>query len=83
MLLAGRAKKDPDCPRARRLDTGSLSGKQEITTVAAEDLVVVDESSTNIHLTPRMARAPRGQRAYGSVPRNTPPNTTTRPPTPP
>lgn len=48
----------------------------EITTVAAEDLVVVDESSTNIHLTPRMARAPRGQRAYGSVPRNTPPNTT-------
>jgi hypothetical protein len=47
----------------------------EITTVAAEDLVVVAESSTTLHLTPRMARAPRGQRAYGSVPRN-PPNTT-------
>ncbi len=50
--------------------------RAEITTVPADDLIVVDESSTNIHLTPRMARAPRGQRAYGSVPRNTPPNTT-------
>lgn len=39
-------------------------------------MVVVDESSTNIHLTPRRAWAPRGQRAYGTVPRNTPPNTT-------
>lgn len=48
----------------------------EITTVAAENLIVVDESSTNVHLTPRMAWAPRGQRAYGTVPRNTPPNTT-------
>lgn len=44
--------------------------------MVAEDLVVVDESSTTIHLTPRRARAPRGQRAYGSVPRNTPPHTT-------
>jgi transposase len=48
----------------------------EITTVAAEDVIVIDESSTNVHLTPRMAWAPRGQRAYGSVPRNTPPNIT-------
>ena len=30
----------------------------------------VDESSTNIALTPRYARAPRGQRARGSAPRN-------------
>jgi transposase len=47
-----------------------------MTTVAAEDLVVVDETGSNLNLTPRMARAPRGQRAYGSVPRNTPPTTT-------
>ncbi len=32
--------------------------------------VVVDESGSNIAMTPRYARAPRGQRAYGSVPRN-------------
>jgi len=47
-----------------------------MTTVVADDVVVVDESSTNIHFTPRMARSPRGQRAYGVVPRNTPPNIT-------
>ncbi len=29
-----------------------------------------------VYLTPRMAWAPRGQRAYGTVPRNTPPPTT-------
>jgi transposase len=33
-------------------------------------LVFVDESSTNVALTPRYARAPKGQRAKGSVPRN-------------
>ncbi len=38
--------------------------------------MIVDESGTNLNLTPRYARAPRGQRAYGQVPRNTPPNTT-------
>ena len=47
-----------------------------MTSMTADDLVVVDETSTNIHFTPRMARAPRGQRAYGLVPRNTPANIT-------
>jgi transposase len=40
------------------------------------DFVIIDESGTNLNLTPRFARSPRGTRAYGSVPRNTPPNTT-------
>lgn len=30
----------------------------------------VDESSTNVALTPRYARAPKGERAYGKAPRN-------------
>lgn len=30
----------------------------------------VDESGTNIAMTPRYARAPRGERAYGTAPRN-------------
>lgn len=42
----------------------------------AEDFVVLDECGSNLNLTPRYARAPRKERAYGSVPRNTPPNTT-------
>ena len=30
----------------------------------------MDESSTNVALTPRYGRAPRGERAYGKAPRN-------------
>ena len=36
----------------------------------------MDESGTNLAMTPRRARAPRGQRAYGAVPRNRGGNTT-------
>ena len=36
----------------------------------------MDESGFNLNLTPLYARAPRGERAYGQVPRNTPTNTT-------
>ncbi len=38
--------------------------------------MIVDETGSNLNMTPRYARAPRGTRAVGSVPRNTPPNTT-------
>ena len=34
------------------------------------DVVVVDETGTHTSVTPRHARAPRGQRAWGRVPRN-------------
>jgi transposase len=43
---------------------------------AASDFVIVDEMGSNLNLPPRYARAPRGERAKGSVPRNTPANTT-------
>jgi len=33
-------------------------------------LIFVEESSTNVALTPRYARAPRGERAHGKAPRN-------------
>ena len=33
-------------------------------------MVFVDESSTNVALTPRYARAPKGERAFGKAPRN-------------
>lgn len=44
--------------------------------VDAKRLVVVDESGSNIALTPLYAWAPQGQRAHGSVPRNRGKNTT-------
>lgn len=39
-------------------------------------LVFVDESGTNLAMTPRYGRAPRGERVVGTVPRNHGPNTT-------
>ncbi len=39
-------------------------------------MVFVDECGSNIALTPIYARAPKGQRAYGSIPRNRGKNTT-------
>ncbi len=39
-------------------------------------LVFVDESGTNLAMTPRYGRAPRGERVVGRVPRNHGPNTT-------
>ena len=36
----------------------------------AERLLFVDESSTNVALTPRYGRAPKGERARGKAPRN-------------
>lgn len=41
------------------------------------DVVVLDEFGSNLDMTPRYTRGPRGVRAVASVPRNTPPNTTT------
>lgn len=42
----------------------------------AEDLVFLDETGSNIALTPLYARAPKGERARGTVPRNRGKNTT-------
>ncbi|HZY66178.1 MAG TPA: IS630 family transposase [Rubrobacteraceae bacterium] len=44
--------------------------RKRLRSVDPGHLVFVDESSTNIALTPRYARAPRGKRAYGKAPRN-------------
>jgi hypothetical protein len=43
---------------------------------AASDFVVIDEIGLNLDLTPRYGRAPHGQRAVETLPRNTPINTT-------
>jgi hypothetical protein len=44
--------------------------------IEAHRLVFVDEMGTNTSLSPLYAWAPRGERAYCSVPRNRGPNTT-------
>lgn len=44
--------------------------------VDANHLVIVDETGSNVGLTPLYAWSPKGQRAFGSVPRNSGKNTT-------
>jgi transposase len=44
--------------------------REEVAPLDPADLVFVDETSTHTALTRRRARAPRGQRAIGHVPRN-------------
>jgi transposase len=45
--------------------------------VDPHDIVVIDEFGSNLDMALRYARAPRGERAVASLPRNTPPNTST------
>lgn len=44
--------------------------RTQVAPLASERLLFVDEASTNTAMTRRYARAPRGERAYGRVPRN-------------
>jgi transposase len=61
---------------SERREEERASFREQMKDVDARRLVVVDECGSNIALTPLYARAPKGQRAYGSVPRNRGKNTT-------
>ncbi len=61
---------------AERDEQARTAYRERVATRAMQDFVVVDECGSNINLTPIYARAPRGLRAYGQVPRNTEKNTT-------
>ena len=50
--------------------------RTQIATRTADDFVIVDETGRNINLTPRYARAPRGEHVHGRIPYTTPPNAT-------
>jgi transposase len=59
-----------------RREEERASYREQVKPLEANRLVFVDESGSNIALTPLYARAPQGQRAYGRVPRNRGKNTT-------
>jgi transposase len=44
--------------------------REQVSEIPIDKFVFVDETSTNIAMTRRYARAPRGKRAYGKIPRN-------------
>jgi hypothetical protein len=68
------AQKDPRLLRARRKEREAL--RTEAEGVDPSLFVWVDECGTHTSMTRLYARAPRGERAYGSVPRNRGKNTT-------
>jgi transposase len=59
-----------------RNEAARRTWREQMKQVDATKLVIVDETGSNIGLTPLYAWAPRGKRAYGSVPRNYGKNTT-------
>ena len=61
---------------AERDEAGRAAWRTEVTGLPAATLVFIDESGTNRAMTPRYGRAPRGERAVGSAPRNHGPNVT-------
>jgi len=80
-VVPGRAHSGLDAKKktlsASERDEGARQAWQEqMAGVAATRLVFVDETGTTTRMTPTHAVAPRGQRAYGRVPRNHTRNTT-------
>ena len=61
---------------AERDEEARSEYREQVKGHQASGFVVVDECGSNVNLTPRYARAPRGERAYGKAPRNTEANTT-------
>ena len=59
-----------------RDEAARAAWREEVAALAPADLLFLDETSTHTAMTRRRARAPRGQRAPGSVPRNHGPNVT-------
>ena len=54
----------------KRVQAERQAYREQLAPVRPEDLVFVDESGVNRGMTRLYARSPRGQRAYGSAPRN-------------
>jgi transposase len=61
---------------SERREEERAAWREQVSPLDVSQFVFVDECGSNIALTPLYARAPKGQRAYGSVPRNRGANTT-------
>lgn len=72
----GLATKKKTLSASERSETDRTAWRDLAAYLPAEALVFVDECGSNIALTPLYARSPRGERAFGSVPRNRRANTT-------
>jgi hypothetical protein len=75
---AGLDKKKKSIGATERNEEQRATWRANASKIPAEDLVFIDETGSNIALTPLYARAPKGERARGKVPRNRGKNTTLR-----
>ena len=72
----GWTRKKSRSGRQRATRRSGPAGRENVSKLPTEALVFLDECGSNIALTPLYARAPKGERARGSVPRNRGKNTT-------
>ena len=72
----GWTRKKKSLGATERNEEERAAWRENASTLPTESLVVIDETGSNIALTPLYARAPKGERARGSVPRNRGKNTT-------
>src|SRR5690349_12055567 len=61
---------------SERDEVARAAFREQISHRNAADFVIFDECGSNLNLTPLYARAPRTERAYGAIPRNTRAGTT-------
>jgi transposase len=73
---AGLAAQKKTLTASERDEEARAAWREGAAALAPETLLFLDETSTHTALTRRRARAPRGQRAPGAVPRNHGPNVT-------
>lgn len=73
---AGLDTKKKTLGATERNEAARSTWREQMKQVDATQLVIVDETGSNIGLTPLYAYAPRGERAHGSLPRNRGKNTT-------
>lgn len=72
----GWARKKKTLGASERNEEARAAWREQLKQLDAKQLVVIDECGSNIGLTPLYARVPKGDRAYGSVPRNRGKNST-------
>jgi transposase len=72
----GLTRKKKTLAASERNEEARRVWREQMKDVDANQLVLVDETGSNIGLTPLYAWAPKGQRAFGKVPRNYGKNTT-------
>jgi transposase len=73
---AGLDTKKKSMGASERNEEERAAWREKASSLPADALVFIDETGSNIALTPLYARAPQGERARGKVPRNRGKNTT-------